>query len=243
MTRINAGIPPEYLLDSHLAAEIKEINQLAGQFRKSMESGKFEVVQKFTLNTGHVRFFYDKGKYLHLRFNDLKEEAIRRNFNIEAEFNNEWEKYPKLYNDWYVEPHAYKLICDRIAERVTEKPHIYRYKGKLLGSRLKQYLEILSSVANPKNDILVRRVIHKEDRIVIKLHLKTTALRVIDGCFKETSRIRIRAYPFIEGIWKKGSKVFVRNSYYGEGRLQTMNVAYTNKETLCPPTKTKTIWK
>jgi len=64
MTRINL-IDPKYLCDQHLIAEIKEINQLSGSFRKSLSSKNGIDLNKisttFTLNTGHVYFFYDKG--------------------------------------------------------------------------------------------------------------------------------------------------------------------------------------
>lgn len=133
MTRINL-LPPIKLTDSHLIAEIKEINQLSGSFRKSLSSKngvKLEKVPKrFTLNTGHVYFFYDKALYLHKRFNLLKIEALNRKFEITAEFNNEWLLAGRrdLYNDWQPCDEDVSLIVARIKTRLREKPYLYRYK-------------------------------------------------------------------------------------------------------------------
>lgn len=133
MTRINL-LPPIKLTDSHLIAEIKEINQLSGSFRKSLSSKggiKIEKIPKdFTLNTGHVYFFYDKALYLHKRFDELVKEARERDFIINAEFNNEWEKASRLdlYNDWEPYDVDIELIVDRITTRLRQKPYLYRYK-------------------------------------------------------------------------------------------------------------------
>ncbi len=133
MTRINL-LPPIKLTDSHLIAEIKEINQLSGSFRKSLSSKngiKIERIPKrFTLNTGHVYFFYDKALYLHKRFNLLKIEALNRKFEITAEFNNEWLLAGRrdLYNDWQPCDEDVSLIVARIKTRLREKPYLYRYK-------------------------------------------------------------------------------------------------------------------
>lgn len=136
MTRINL-ISPQSLYDQHLLAEIKEINQLAGSFRKSLQSANGiqseRISKQFTLNTGHVYFFYDKGLYLHKRFDQLKREAIARGFNVSAEFNNEWTKNKRidLYRDWTPEKRDISLIEERIREKVNMKPNWYRRSRRL----------------------------------------------------------------------------------------------------------------
>lgn len=127
MTRINI-IPPKYLADQHLIAEIKEINQLGGSLRKSFQSKNFkniEIPKNFTLNTGHVKFFYDKGKYLHLRFLELEKEALNRGFDIKASFYNIWDEHPQLkkwYNDWQPDSKSYNIIINRLFERIFTTP-------------------------------------------------------------------------------------------------------------------------
>ncbi len=132
MTRINL-IEPKDLCDQHLIAEIREINQLSGSFRKSLEckSGvqKNKIPKSFTLNTGHVYFFYDKGKYLHKRFDLLKEEAIGRGFNIQTTFQNDWEGQSRLYNDWEASLNDYKIVTQRIIEKIRMKKEWYRYRS------------------------------------------------------------------------------------------------------------------
>lgn len=128
MTRINL-IPPIELTDNHLIAEIKEINQLAGSFRKSLNSkyGIKQIPPKFTLNKGHVTFFYDKGMYLHKRFESLKQEALNREFKVIANFQNEWIHTPQYYNDWNPTEDSIRIIKERISTKLQLKPHIYRY--------------------------------------------------------------------------------------------------------------------
>ena len=68
MTRINL-VPPEELSDQHLVAEYREIFMVGSSLQRSLrppnwEKTKESIPKKFTLNKGHVKFFYDKGKYL-----------------------------------------------------------------------------------------------------------------------------------------------------------------------------------
>lgn len=126
MTRVNL-IPPTELHDQHLIAEIREINQLASHFKRSINAkSKFIIPNEFTLNRGHVTFFYNKGFYLHKRFDKLKREAILRGFNIKTVFNNQWVEYPEYYNDWNPTESAYIIILNRINEKIKMKPTFYR---------------------------------------------------------------------------------------------------------------------
>lgn len=65
MTRINL-VPPSELTDQHLFAEFREIKMVPKALARSLKGrrprGVLEAIPKeFTLNTGHVMFFYDKG--------------------------------------------------------------------------------------------------------------------------------------------------------------------------------------
>lgn len=138
MTRINV-IEPKLLLDQHLMAEIKEINQLAGQFLKSLNSkdgvSYRRIPKEYTLNTGHVYFFYDKGLFLKKRFDILVEEAKKRGFNITCSFLDIWNAYnlkPIYLKDWQSSSRDVKINLDRIFDKVKSKPSFYRYYGKKL---------------------------------------------------------------------------------------------------------------
>ena len=83
MTRINI-ISPSELTDQHLIAEYREIFMVAGSLKRTLisKSGFVEskVPKNFTLNNGHVYFFYNKGKYLYKRYNLIIKEMKSRGF-------------------------------------------------------------------------------------------------------------------------------------------------------------------
>lgn len=120
------------LTDQHLVAEIKEINQLAGQFRKSMGSkkGLHGIPKTFCLGKGHVKFFYDKGKFLRQRFIELQLEAVRRGFKAEAAFSDAWSHLEPYNNDWVPTQQDIVLSEERIRLKLEQKPNFYRYYGK-----------------------------------------------------------------------------------------------------------------
>ncbi len=138
MTRINAGIPVESLTDQHLVAEIKEINQLAGSFRKSIENKTpieranllSGLPETFRLGKGHVKFFYDKPKFLEERFDKVKEEGLRRGFEIVTVFQNEWAKLKFSWPNYNYSPtsDAIRLLKERISSRLAEQRLSPRYQ-------------------------------------------------------------------------------------------------------------------
>lgn len=152
MTRINI-IPPRDLTDQHLIAEIREINMVYPALKRSLKGGHDvqNIPPTFTLNKGHVKFFYDKGKYLCNRWHLLKKEATERGFTIKTTFKGDWkEKYPHLWNDWKPTQQDFNVIIPRILLRIGERPNWYRYKGEILEGEfmedyvfmLKDYVEI-----------------------------------------------------------------------------------------------------
>jgi len=146
MTRINAHIQVKTLCDRHLIAEYREIlrpNKLA--INKAQKEGKSllnNIQQTFTLGTGHVTFFYDKLKYIELRFNLLKTELINRgiNANINYELPN-IKEYLWLYNDWNNNAIANDLIIDRILERAKGMKVLHYNKKQISISEYKLLLE------------------------------------------------------------------------------------------------------
>ena len=62
MTRINI-IEPSELTDQHLIAEYREIFMVGSSLQRSLKSKNWnpkDIPIKFTLNTGHVKFFMIK---------------------------------------------------------------------------------------------------------------------------------------------------------------------------------------
>jgi len=71
MVRVNL-INPGCLADQHLIAEYAEILMLVGYIKKHPE--KDNIPARYTLKTGHMRFFKDKALYLKKRHEQLIKE-------------------------------------------------------------------------------------------------------------------------------------------------------------------------
>ena len=131
MTRINI-IEPSELTDQHLIAEYREITMVPGSLKRTLVSKigyqEKKVPKKFTLNGGHVYFFYNKGKYLDIRYKQLIKEMKRRGFNPDPnrKFPIDIFKNNGLYNDWMPTIEDQKIIRQRIKERIAAKPDWYR---------------------------------------------------------------------------------------------------------------------
>lgn len=120
MTRINVAIKPEELHDKHLLAEHREIKRIPN----AIHAGRYNmsgIPEQFTLGTGHVKFFYNKLKYLWDRYRRIHNECLKRGFKVH-EFNESFMHLPKeLWNDY--EP----TVRDReiLKERLMEKDYSY----------------------------------------------------------------------------------------------------------------------
>ena len=129
MTRINI-INPSELTDQHLVAEYRELFMVGSSLQRSLKSPNWDVNRipnKFTLNTGYVMFFYDKGKYLHKRYIQLREEMKVRGMKPDDTRVFKREQWPnELYNDWIPTIEDQQIIRQRIEEKIAEKPDWYR---------------------------------------------------------------------------------------------------------------------
>ena len=131
MTRINI-IPPKKLYDQHLIAEYREITMIPAALNRTLNSKSglilSKIPEKYTLNRGHVYFFYNKGLYLNKRYEKLIEEMKNRGFNPDTN-----RKFPKkifidnnLYYDWEPSKEDFKIIEKRIAEKIKIRPNWYK---------------------------------------------------------------------------------------------------------------------
>ena len=120
MTRINVAVKPLELNDKMLIAEHREIKRIPNCIKKGRYSLN-GIPDKFTLGTGHVKFFYNKLEYLHDRYIDLYNECIKRGFNV-TNYEEAFNDLPdELYN-WYVETDRdRKIILERINERLIRR--------------------------------------------------------------------------------------------------------------------------
>lgn len=141
MTRLNL-IPPSELMDQHLFAEWREIKMVPRSLLRSLDARGFEAVLKgipkqFTLNTGHVSFFYDKSIYLRRRYDELTAELLDRGVNFDREaVLDKMDVFSALgahfHNDYEPTPEAFAIIRERIAQRIAERPNWYRMRGHLV---------------------------------------------------------------------------------------------------------------
>lgn len=122
MTRVNT-IDPTLLLDQHLTREYKEITRVSTLARPYTTKDK--VPKAYTLGTGHVIFFYDKGEFLRKRCELLYAECIRRGFNVEYK---EYRAHPNGMNkDWQPSISDHLVNLQRLQEKLDMKPDWYRY--------------------------------------------------------------------------------------------------------------------
>lgn len=134
MTRINI-VPPRELSDQHLVAEYREIFMVGSSLQRSINSKAWantiqSLPPRFTLNTGHVKFFYNKGMYLSKRYDMLVREMRSRGMNPDPERTFKKFQWPlELYNDWTPLKEDLDVIRARIAEKIKQKPEWYRFPG------------------------------------------------------------------------------------------------------------------
>ena len=131
MTRINI-VDPSELTDQHLIAEYREIFMVAGSLKRTLVSKvgyqESKVPERYTLNSGHVYFFYNKGRYLHRRYDELIKEMKLRGFmpSDDRPFPFQIFMDNDLYNDWTPTMEDYKIIRERIQQKINMKPEWYR---------------------------------------------------------------------------------------------------------------------
>ena len=116
MTRINTGIKAAELPDKILLAELREIKRIPN----AIKNGRYNmngIPEEFTLGTGHVKFFYNKLKYLYDRYQSLRSEAVSRGFNV-SDFSEAWDGVPSdLMNDYLETDRDRNILIERINER------------------------------------------------------------------------------------------------------------------------------
>ena len=132
MTRINANIDPASLHRRHLVAELREITMVPAALKRSMRTKSTEAILKsipkvFTLNAGHVKFFYDKQAFLRYRFDRLTAEMERRGYAPDRDRKKAFYGFGKEWNNnWEPTIEDNDLIQARISLRISQKPHLYK---------------------------------------------------------------------------------------------------------------------
>jgi hypothetical protein len=119
MTRINCGIAPKQLCRQHLLAEAREIKRIPNVVAKGKFNLKGQPI-KFTLGTGHVKFFYTRLGYLKKRYEEIYAECVERGYNV-TYFGDAWNGIPEhLMGDYIPTDEDRKIVLARIEERLKE---------------------------------------------------------------------------------------------------------------------------
>lgn len=124
MTRINL-IPIEDLTDKHLLAEHREIVRIPNLIKKWWRVNKSDIPEKYTLWTGHVKFFYNKLNFIFWRYLQLYKECKKRWFKVQY-YGTSFDLGLLLELElmWNYNPteEAIKINKERIAERLNKLP-------------------------------------------------------------------------------------------------------------------------
>ena len=122
---------PSELHRRHLIAEYRETLMVPAALRRSLRTIPKEVTLKsipktFTLNAGHVKFFFNKLTFLEKRYESLKAEMRHRGYFVAESRQQNFEGFDaEFYNDWTPTPEARATVLTRIDERLSQKPWLY----------------------------------------------------------------------------------------------------------------------
>lgn len=137
MTRINL-VNVKSLADQHLFAEWREIKMVPASLRRSLKTKTVKGILKnipvrYTLNAGHVTFFFDKMNFLSKRYILLTSELLERNYNLSkiSSFEEYLTDIPEEFcsKEWNPDRQEIQINVERILARIGEKPEWYRYYG------------------------------------------------------------------------------------------------------------------
>lgn len=140
MTRINI-VPPAEICDQQLIAEWRELTRIPN----GIVAGKYivdlkQIPERYTVRTednpdggkGHMKFFFNKLKFLHRRYQAIMDELAQRGMPRRSMWPvdslNIW-SLQGLWGDYEPTPEAIALNRKRITEKFPKKA---RYAGEYL---------------------------------------------------------------------------------------------------------------
>jgi deoxyribonuclease (pyrimidine dimer) len=101
-------------------AEYYEIFRVA-----SITKPMLRIPESYRMGEGHLKFFYDKGKYLRSRSHQLYLELRKRGFKVSRK-KYLIENHPRGYKkDWQPSLKDQEINRIRINKRISEKPELY----------------------------------------------------------------------------------------------------------------------
>ena len=134
MTRINL-LPVSELNDVHLMAEYRELPMVPAALKRSLRTQMPDVIRKkiprqFTLNKGHVLFFYDKLGYLSERYKLLVDELVRRGYKLDPNRNSGFDGIDSRWFGNFTPTNTdMNIVRDRIKLRISQNKTWYSSRG------------------------------------------------------------------------------------------------------------------
>lgn len=133
MTRINC-IPVEQLTDNFLMAEYFELPRLYPLIAKAIFRKDTNIPETYRMGSGHMRFFYNKLKWLRKRHKELEEEGLARYLTLQVDpdvdpaYLCEWAfLVPPEYNqDWEPKKRDLEINRNRLEYRRRYDGGIYQ---------------------------------------------------------------------------------------------------------------------
>jgi len=138
MTRINASIEPANLCTKHLLAEYHELPRVLTLSERYVSN---DLPKEFTLGKGHVKFFYNKLMFLHIRFTRLAKELKARGINIDmVKYREVIQRFrtcrSNWYNNWIPDKQTHMLLRARIICRLEDMGADEKWISKLIPSEI-----------------------------------------------------------------------------------------------------------
>ena len=113
MTRINVGIDPTELPTKLLLAEHRELKRIPNMVRENRVN-LTGIPARFTLGTGHVKFFYNKLGYLKDRYHKIYNECVARKCNVQY-YGASFEGIPEnLMSEYHPSSADREILIERI---------------------------------------------------------------------------------------------------------------------------------
>lgn len=139
MTRINL-VHPSNLVNKHLMAEYHELPRVFTEVHELIIKDKWDIFiesgdipKLYVLGKGHMKFFYIRLDYLIMRFRQLRNELILREYDIDdTAYRTKFSFFRKVCNsvakdqiyDWYPSPGEIYLNMNRITARHFKRDDI-----------------------------------------------------------------------------------------------------------------------
>lgn len=139
MTRVNL-VYVQDLADQHLFAEWREVKMVPAALRRSLRSRSIKdilsgIPDHYTLNTGHVSFFFDKMTWLANRYTELTYELVNRDYNISEHSTMDifFKDIPEEFtlDTWASNAAEVAVNVERVNLRINERPSWYKHYGEV----------------------------------------------------------------------------------------------------------------